>query len=114
MATYDEHDNVKHTLKVTPRDELPDDGTILPHAWAMKKKASGRHKARLNTYEHMNKDEENYDTNNSASLEVNEVTLRVVLALMLILKEIGKKIDVKGTFLHVQFTNEKHMFIEVP
>ena len=47
-ASDSEHDNVKHMLKATPREEVPEDGTILPHAWAMKKKASGRYKARLN------------------------------------------------------------------
>ena len=89
ISTDDECDNVKHVLKVTPRDELSDDGTTLPNAWTMKKKSSGRHKNRLNACEHSQKDGENYDVNNAASPVVNEVTLRVELSIMLILRALG-------------------------
>ena len=33
---------------------------------------------------------------------------------MLILRVLGKYFDVKGAFLHGQFTNENHIFIELP
>ena len=113
MATDDKHNNIKHTLKVTPRDELPDDRAILPHTRAMEKKASGQHKSRLNSCGHMQMYGHNYDSNNTAVPVVNEVALRVELTLMLILRALGKCFDVKGALLHGQFTNEKLMFIVV-
>ena len=33
---------------------------------------------------------------------------------MLILRALGNFFDVKGSFLHEQFTNEKPIFVEVP
>ena len=50
-------------------------------------------------------DSENYDANNKAAPAANEVTLRIALSLMLILRALGKCFDVKGDFLHGQFTN---------
>ena len=108
------HDDLKHIIKATPREEVPEDGTILPHAWAMKKKDSGRYKARLNACGWVQNDGENYDSDNTSAPVANEITLRVVLAIMLIIRVLGKCFDVKGDFLHGEFSNEKPMFIEVP
>ena len=66
----------------------------------MEKKVSGRHKARLNACGHMKKDGENYDDNNEALPAVNKVTLRVALALILILRSLGKCFGIKVKFLH--------------
>ena len=107
-AADSEHDNLKHILKATPR------GKNLPHNWAMKKKASGRYKARLNECGYMQKDGENYDSDDTAAPVVNEITLRVVLAIMLIMRLLGIFFDIKGAFLCGKFTNGNPMFIEVP
>ena len=62
----------------------------------------------------MQKDGENYDSDNTAAPVVNEITLRIFLAIMLIMKLFGFFFDTKGAFLHGEFTNEKPMFIEAP
>ena len=42
VAVDDEHDNVKHVLKVKSRDKINHNAKILPTTWATKKKASAR------------------------------------------------------------------------
>ena len=99
---------------VKPREDLTEEDKILPKTWAMKKKASGRKKAIINACGYAQKKGEDYEENGTAAPVVNEITLRIVLALMLIARMAGNVYDIKGAFLHGQFINERRIHIDVP
>ena len=80
----------------------------------MKKNASSRNKAKTNACGHAQTKGEDYNKDETAVLVVNEITIRVMLALMLTLRMLGNVHDTKGAFLCGEFTNERKMHIEVP
>ena len=73
-----------------------------------------RKKARLNVCGYAEKKGKNYNKDKTVASIVYEITIRVILALILILRMIENVYDIKGAFLHSEFTNKRKMHIEVP
>jgi hypothetical protein len=50
QAVQEEHERMDThgAFKIVPKDEVPIGANVLSSAWAMKKKANGTHRARLN------------------------------------------------------------------
>jgi len=69
----------------------------------------------LNTHSFKQKPEVYYKEDNIASLVTNNVVIRVILVIMLVLQLLASVIDIKGAFLQEEFSsNEKDIFIKVP
>jgi hypothetical protein len=105
IAVEEEHEcMMKHKVwEPVPIEELPKDSKVLTSTWAMKKKANGTFRARLNARGYDQIDGEHYDDNTKAAPVVNEATIRIVMILMLMAGWYCELLDVKGAFLHGEF-----------
>ena len=73
---------------------------ILTSTWAMKKKANGVRRARLNGRGYEQVDGIHYDSSSIHAPVTNDVTVRIVLTLALMAGWLGQLIDVDGAFLY--------------
>jgi hypothetical protein len=115
-AVLEEHQRMeKHKVfQAVTRDELPVGATVLTSTWAMKKKANGTYRARLNARGYEQIDGEHYDENTKAAPVVNEATIRIVLILMVMAGWYCELLDVKGAFLHGEFDKGQKIYMKVP
>jgi hypothetical protein len=97
-----------------PRDKVPKGAKILTSTWAMKKKANGTFRARLNARGYEQVDGEHYDENAKAAPVVNEATIHIVLILAIMADWHAEVVDVKGAFLHGEFEKGRRIYMEVP
>lgn len=95
-------------------DNVPKDAKILTSTWAMKKKANGTYRARLNARGFEQVDGEHYDEARKSAPVVAEATIRIVLILMIMAGWVGELMDVKGAFLCGTFEDEHQMYMYVP
>jgi glutamine synthetase type III len=82
----------------------------MTSTWAMKKKANGTFRARLNARGYEQIDGIHYDSHNISVPVTNDVTIRVVLTLMIMADWVGEILDVKGAFLHGDFKEGKKVY----
>jgi histone deacetylase 1/2 len=115
-AVDEEHDRMtKHSVwQAILRRDLPAAAKILTSTWAMKKKANGTFRARLNARGYMQVDGVHYDSASISSPVTNDVTIRIVLVIMLMAGWCGELLDIKGAFLHGDFEDGKNVYMEVP
>jgi hypothetical protein len=97
-----------------PMDKVPKGETILDSTWAMKKKANGDFRARLNARGFQQVDGEHYQEDNKSAPVVNDTTFHVLLILMLMAGWYAEVLDVKGAFLHGLFEDGEQMHMEIP
>ena len=116
QAVNEEHDRMqKHNVwKAVLRDGIPNQAKILTSTWAMKKKASGVYRARLNARGYEQVDGVHYDSHSISAPVANDVTIRLVMTLMIMAAWTGELLDVKGAFLHGDFDEGKNVYMEVP
>jgi hypothetical protein len=112
-ALIKEHDRfTDHTaFQEVKRNEVPKDTKIMSSTWAMKKKASGIYRARLNAGGFEQVDGEHYDKTQISSPVVNEITVRMVLTLICMARWCAMLLDVKGAFL---CGNGEKIYMEIP
>ena len=96
-----------NVFKFVPEDAVPDNATILTSTWAMKKKSSGAHRARINARGYEQLDGEHYDKDNVASPTVNLVSIRILFVLLILMRGIAHLIDVNGAFLLGQWEKDQ-------
>jgi hypothetical protein len=98
----EEHERFKKhkCFKAVPRAEVPKGSKILTSTWAMKKKASGIFRARLNARGYEQVPGKHYNPHSIAAPVTSDVTIRIVLTLLLLARWYEELIDVKGAFLH--------------
>lgn len=97
-----------------PRKDLPKGTKILTTTWAMKKKASGVLRARINARGFEQVNGIHYDSTEASSPVTHDITIRVCLILMLMMQGSAGLLDIKGAFLHGRFEDEEPIYIEVP
>ncbi len=112
----EEHERFKKhkVFKAVPRAEVPLASKILTSTWAMKKKASGIFRARLNARGYEQVPGKHYDPNSIAAPVTSDVTIRIVLTLLLLARWYAELIDVKGAFLHGEFEEGETLYMEIP
>jgi hypothetical protein len=73
-AVDKEHERMvtANVFKATPREEVPDDATILTETWSMKKKSNGVFRARVTARGYEQIDGEHFDANDIAAPVVSE------------------------------------------
>jgi hypothetical protein len=76
-AVDGEHDRMKEhvVFEAVPRNEVPKNAKILTSTWAMKNKADGTKRARLNATGYEQKVGEHYDETSISSPVVNEASI---------------------------------------
>ena len=115
-AVTEEHDRMKKhgVWTPVPRSSLPEGTKPLTSTWAMKKKANGKYRARLNARGFQQIPGDHYNARSISSPVTNDVTIRIMLVLMLMAGWHAEVVDVKGAFLHGKFEDGEIMYMEVP
>ena len=105
---------VKHNVfKAVPAAEVPKGAKILSSTWAMKKKANGTFRARLNARGYEQIDGQHYDEDGKASPVVDDMTIRIVLILIIMASWTAQIVDVRGAFLHGVFEKDWKVYTRV-
>ena len=94
--------------------KLQKNAKILTSTWAMKRKASGKFRSRINARGYEQIDGIHYSSDNTALPVTNDTTIKVVLVLVAIAGWMMHLVDVQGAFLIGRFGNEDELFIKVP
>lgn len=87
---------------------------IITSTWAMKKKSKGVYRARLAARGFEQQEGIHYDSTNTSSPVVNDITIRVFLILAIMAKWHVEVVDVKGAFLHGEFEDGEIIHMEIP
>ena len=95
-------------------EEVPKDAKILSTTWAMKKKSNGTYRARLNARGFEQIDGKHYIEDDKSAPVVNEITVRIVLTLVVMMGWSMKLLDVQGAFLNGRFQRDEELYVEVP
>jgi hypothetical protein len=99
---------------VCDREDVPLGTKIITTTWAMKKKANGTYRARMNARGFEQVDGEHYDKTQISSPVVNEITVRMIFVLICMAQWYAVLLDVKGAFLCGNFENGENIYMEVP
>jgi acetoin utilization deacetylase AcuC-like enzyme len=90
-------------FKEVHKTDLPKDAKILSSTWAMKKKANGTKRARINARSYEQVDGEHYNTSSIASPVVNEASMFLIRIIICMARMATDVNDVKGEFLNGKF-----------
>jgi hypothetical protein len=96
------------------KKDVPKGAKIITSTWAIKNKASGRYRARLNTRGYKQVDGRHFDSTNISSPVTNDATIRIVMILTIIFGWTTGLIDVQGAFLCGNLKDGKQIYMEVP
>jgi hypothetical protein len=95
------------------RRDLKTASKIITSTWAMKKKASGTYRARINARGFEQREGQHYDGTSISAPVSNEMVIRIVLVLMIMVGWVGEIHDVQGAFLHGEFDQGEEIHTEV-
>jgi hypothetical protein len=101
-------------FKQVPIDHVDKKAKILSTKWVFKKKADGTYKARLTAQGYEQVDGIHYDETDKAAPVANDITIRIVLTFIVMMKMYVELVDVRGAFLNGLFEPEHKMHMEVP
>ena len=96
------------------KKDVPADAKVLTSTWAMKLKADGTKRARLNARGYEQVPGEHYDENGISSPVVNEASIFLILIIMLMAGMYAELNDVKGAFLNSKFFQGEKLYMGVP
>jgi hypothetical protein len=115
-AVLEEHGRMEdhQVFEAVPREEVPDGAKILSSTWAMKKKANGTYRARLNARGYEQVDGQHYDEDSKFAPVVSGATIHIVLIMIIMAGWCAELLDVKGAFLHGTFEKGRKVYMEVP
>ena len=111
-----EHDRMvkNKVFQEVQRKDLPHGAKPIDSTWACKKKSNGTHRARINGRGFKQIPGQHYDSSSIHAPVTNATSIRVILVLMLMANWTANVVDVKGAFLHGEFTDGEEIFMEVP
>jgi len=98
---------------IVPRDKVPKGAKIITSTWAMKKKASGVLRARLNARGFEQIDGQHFDSAHRSAPVGNEITIMIVLIIAVMTGNIAWLVDVMAAFLggHMMENEKVHMHV---
>ena len=85
-------------FKPVPKKEVPEGTPVLSSAWAVKKKANGTFRARVNARGFEQRDGMHCDSNSISSPVANEASIFLTLILIVMANMLTDMNDVKGAF----------------
>ena len=94
-------------METSPKEEVAKNVEPLTSTWVFKKKSTGNRRGRLNAHGFKQKEGKYYKKDSMSSPVTNEVTIRIVLVIMLILRLLAGVLDVKGAFLQGEFDEDE-------
>ena len=94
--------------------DVPADAKILSNVWAMKKKANGTFRARLNARGYEQVDGEHYDSHATFAPVASEMTIMIIFVLIILANWVVHVMDVKGAFLLGGFEKDRKMWMTIP
>ena len=111
-----EHDRMvkNKVFQEVQRKDLPHGAKPIDSTWACKKKSNGTHRAKVNGSGFKQIPGQHYDSSSIHAPVTNATSIRVILVLMLMANWTANVVDVKGAFLHGEFTDGEEIFMEVP
>lgn len=95
------------------RKDVPKDAKIVTSTWAMKKKASGKYRARCNMRRYEQQDGQHYDSHSISAPVTNDVTIRLNFIPMMMALYWVYLLYVKDAFLYGQFQNGEKIYSEI-
>jgi hypothetical protein len=101
-------------FKPIPKNELPPGTKVLTSTWAMKQKANGTKRARVNARGYEQKEGVHYHKDGVSSPVVNEASIFIILTLIVMARMHTDMNDVKGAFLNGVFSKQEELYMEVP
>jgi hypothetical protein len=116
MAVEEEHNRMTENEVWTPvlKSEVPGGAKVLTSTWAMKKKANGTFRARLNGRGFEQVPGIHYDPKSLAAPVVSLMTIRIVFVLMIMANWTAHVLDVRGAFLKGDFGDGETLYLHVP
>jgi hypothetical protein len=101
--------------EVIPKSEVPKDTKILNSVWAMKPKADGSKRARMNAKGCSQVAGQHYDADNISSPVTNTSSIRIAFTILVLARLAGWVMDVNGAFLLGKFKpGDPEIFMNVP
>jgi hypothetical protein len=115
-AVDEEHQRMKdhQVWEAVPKDKVEVGRKVLTSTWAMKKKANGKFRARLNARGYEQVDGVHYDEDTKSAPVTNDTTIRIVFTLLALAGWYAHVVDVQGAFLNGRFADEEVLFMEIP
>lgn len=116
-AVDTEHEKMKkfNVFKPVRKEDIPKGTKIITSTWAMKKKANGTKRARINARGFEQEAGVHYDPANIAAPVTNDMSIRIMMTLALMANWVTWITDVKGAFLHGEFEEgDEPVYMEVP
>ena len=115
-AVHEEHERmIEHKVfKPIHIKDIPKWAKVLTSTWAMKKKANGTFRARLNARGFEQRAGEHYNETTISSPVVNEATIFIILILIVMGRLYAELNDVKGAFLTGHFSFGEKLYMHVP
>jgi Reverse transcriptase (RNA-dependent DNA polymerase) len=106
---------IKHNVW-TPVDKstISKDDKVMTTTWAMKKKANGTYRARLNARGYEQVEGMHYDTDSLAAPVTNDTTIRVAYVLAGLAGWKSYVVNVQGAFLNGRFEARERLFLKIP
>ena len=100
---------------IIPKSEVPKDTKILNSVWAMKPKADGSKRARMNAKGCSQVAGQHYDADNISSAVTNTSSIRIAFTILVLARLAGWVMDVNGAFLLGKFKpGDPEIFMNVP
>ena len=96
------------------KDDLPNGVVPIDSTWACKKKSNGKLRGRLNARGFRQIADVHYDQSSIHAPVTNGISIRVLLTLMIMAGWVANVVDVKGAFLHGEFTDGEVIYMKVP
>jgi hypothetical protein len=115
-AVFEGHDKFfkRQVWRTELKKDVPNGAKILTSTWAMKKKVSGRFRARINARGYEQIDGQHYESINISSRVTNDAIIRIVMILTIIFGWTAGLIDVQRAFLCGNFKDGEDIYMEVP
>jgi hypothetical protein len=115
-AVEEEFENMKghEVFEPVKKDDIPAGSKVLSSTWVMKKKANGRYKARITARGYEQRDGKHFNSSDKASPVVNEITIRIVFTLIVMVGWWSEIVDVKVAFLTAEFEKNHKMYVTIP
>ena len=115
-AVEEEYQKFKRykVFKPVLKEDVPAGAKFVSTTWAMKRKSTGTHRARMTMRGYEQEEGVHYDGSTTAAPVTNDVSIRMMLTLALMAGWIGHIVDVKGAFLHGEFENGEQIYTKIP
>ena len=96
-----------------PKDKVEVGRKVLTLTSAMKKKANGKVRARLNAQGYKQVNGVHYDEDTKSALVTNNTSIRILFALLALAGWYADVVNVQGAFLNGRFADKEVLFMEV-